>query len=107
MPLFRRDRLERDLDDELRFHLEREVEKHRQAGHSPEEASRRARAAFGSMSGTKDDSRDARGLAWLENSVQDLRYAVRGLRHRKVFAAGVVLTLGAGHRRQRHHVWRD
>ena len=94
--LFRRDRLERDLDDELRFHLEREVEKERQAGHAPEEASRRARAAFGSVSGIKDDSRDARGLVWLETTAQDLRYALRGLRNRQAFAAGVVLTLALG-----------
>ncbi len=94
--LFRRERLERDLDDELRFHLEREVEKHRQAGLPPEEAERRARAAFGSVSGYKDDSRDARGLAWLETTLQDLRYALRGLRNRKAFASGVVLTLALG-----------
>jgi putative ABC transport system permease protein len=94
--LFQRNQLERDLDDELRFHLEREVAKHRQAGLSPEEAARRARAAFGSVSGIKDDARDARGLVWLETIVQDLRYAVRGLRNRKTFAAGVVLTLALG-----------
>jgi predicted permease len=96
LALFRRDRLERDLDDELQFHLDREAEKHRQAGLPVEEASRRARAAFGSVSGIKDDSRDARGLIWLETTLQDLRYAVRGLRNRKVFAAGVVLTLALG-----------
>lgn len=94
--LFRRSRMEQELDEELRFHLEREAQKHRQTGLAPEEAARRARAAFGSVSGIKDDSRDARGLVWLETTVQDLRYALRGLRHRKIFAAGVVLTLGLG-----------
>src|SRR6187401_3420573 len=88
-----RDRLERDMDDELRHHLELEKQKHLRAGLSPAEAQRLARASFGSLSGTKDDARDARGLAVLDTTLQDLRYAVRGLRRRKVFAAGVILTL--------------
>ncbi|HKP27862.1 MAG TPA: ABC transporter permease, partial [Gemmatimonadales bacterium] len=94
--LLHRDRLERDMNDELRHHLEREEEKQLRAGLSPEEARRQARAAFGSVSGTRDDARDARGLVFLDTTLQDLRYALRGLRRRKVFAAGVILTLALG-----------
>src|SRR6187200_1394137 len=94
--LFTPGRLEREMDDELRHHLEREEEKHLRAGRSPEEARRRARAAFGSVSATRDEARDARGLVFLDSTLQDLRYTLRGLRRRKVFAAGVILTLALG-----------
>ena len=59
--LFRRDRLEQELDTELSFHLQKEAEKHLATGVSPDEARRRARAAFGAVQGAKDDARDARG----------------------------------------------
>ena len=94
--LFNRGRLERDMEDELRHHLELEKQKHLHAGLSPDEAQRRAHASFGSVSGTKDNARDARGLVFLDTTLQDLRYALRGLRRHKVFAAGVILTLGLG-----------
>ena len=94
--LFRRDTLDRELDAELRFHLDKEIEKHVRAGLSPDEARRRARAEFGAVEGIKDDTRDSRGLVALENMAQDLRYAARGLASNPVFTAGVVLTLGLG-----------
>jgi predicted permease len=94
--LFRRGRVERELDDELRFHLERETEKHVAAGVPREEAARRARLAFGGVEGIKDDTRDSRGLVFFDTMAQDLRYAIRGLRARKAFTLGVVLTLGLG-----------
>lgn len=94
--LFRRDTMDRELDAELRFHLEQEVEKHVRAGMTPDEARRRARASFGAVEGIKDDTRDARGLVALESMAQDLRYAARGLAVQPVFTAGVVLTLGLG-----------
>ena len=94
--LFRRDVMDRELDAELRFHMEKETEKHVQAGMAPDEANRQARASFGALEGIKDDTRDARGLVALENMAQDLRYAARGLVKQPVFTAGVVLTLGLG-----------
>src|SRR3982750_85309 len=73
--LFRRGSMERDLDDELRFHLERETEKLVRSGMSPADAARHARLAFGGVERIKDDSRDVRGVAWIDALTQDTRYA--------------------------------
>jgi putative ABC transport system permease protein len=94
--VFSRDAVERELDDELRFHIEREAEKYVAAGMTPDAALRMARIGFGGVDQVKDDARDARGITWLEILVQDTRYAVRGLRARPGFTAAVVVTLGLG-----------
>jgi putative ABC transport system permease protein len=94
--LVRRADLEAELEAELRHHLDREAEKYQAAGLPPEEARRRASIAFGGVDRTKEESRDARGLIFLETLWQDARYAVRTLRRSPVFTGGVVLTLGLG-----------
>jgi hypothetical protein len=94
--LLARGRMERELDAELHFHLERETEKLMRQGVPHAEAERKARAAFGGVERIKDDTRDTRGVATLESVLQDLRYAARGLRMRSAFSAGVILTLGLG-----------
>src|SRR5688500_1896882 len=94
--LFARGRMERELDTELHFHLERETEKLMRQGVPRAEAERQARVAFGGVERIKDDARDSRGVATLEGVLQDLRYAARGLRTRTAFSAGVILTLGLG-----------
>ena len=94
--LFRRSAMERELAEELRFHLEREAEKYQRAGALPEEALRRARLAFGGVDVAKEESRDARGTVLLETMLRDVRYALRGLKARPGFTLGVVLTLGLG-----------
>jgi putative ABC transport system permease protein len=88
--------LERELDDELRFHLEREAERLERNGLSRDDAVRRARLAFGGVERAKEASRDARGTTLVETTVQDLGYAIRGLRAKPGFTVGVVLTLGLG-----------
>ena len=72
--ILRRGVVERDLDDELRFHIEREAEKYVAQGMTPDEAMRRARSAFGGLDQIKEDARDTRGVGWIENFFQDLRY---------------------------------
>lgn len=94
--LFQRRAMDRELDAELQFHIDKETEKHLAAGVPPDEARRRARATFGAMAATREESRDARGLVWLEQAASDLRYAVRSLSARPVFAGGVIATLALG-----------
>jgi predicted permease len=94
--VFKRSALEHDIDEELQFHLEQEAAKLEAKGLSPAEAMRQARLAFGGVERIKDDTRDVSGVSWLETLLQDLRYAMRGLRARPLFTTAVVLTLGLG-----------
>ena len=94
--LFRRGTMERELDDELRFHLEQEAAKYERTGMPRDEAWRRARIAFGGIDRAKEESRSGRGTALIESTFQDLRYAARGIKAAPIFAAGVILTLGLG-----------
>jgi len=88
--------MESELDDELRFHWERETEKLVRAGLERHEAERQARLALGGMDPVKEACREARGIAALETAAQDIRYAMRGMRRRPAFAVAAVLTLGFG-----------
>ena len=96
--LFRRRRLEDDLDDELRSHLEMAVELNLSKGMSPEEARREALRGFGGVEQTKELYRDQRGLPMLETMFQDLRFGLRLLRRSPGFSSLAILclTLGIG-----------
>ena len=94
--LFRRGAVERELDAELRFHIDRETEKLVREGLSRGEAQRRARATFGGLERIKDDTRDAHGVALVAELGADLRYAIRTLAAHKAFTFGVMVTLALG-----------
>ena len=94
--LLDRDRLDRELDEELSFHIEREAERHERAGLTREDALRRARAEFGRLDRVKEASRRARGTMALESVLRDLRIAARRLRRAPGFVAAAVLVLALG-----------
>jgi predicted permease len=95
--IFRRSKMEDELDTELRFHLEREAEElERRRGVSRADAERLARVEFGGLELTKEQAREARGTALLEQLLQDARYACRTLRKEPAFTLTIVLLLGLG-----------
>ena len=96
--LFRRRRLEDDLEEELRSHLEMAVDLNLRRGKSAEDARREAFRNFGGFEQTKEIYRDQRGLPMIETTVQDLRFGLRMLRRRPGFSilAILCLTLGIG-----------
>ena len=94
--LLRRPATENELDDELRFHLERQIDKYVRSGMSENEAVRRARLEFGGLDQVKDECREARGVSFVETLVHDLHYTARTLLHSPAFTACAVLTLALG-----------
>ncbi|MGC2660886.1 MAG: ABC transporter permease [Bryobacteraceae bacterium] len=93
--LFRR-KTEAELEEEFATHLEFEIRKHTGAGLSLDEAARRARVAFGAQESLKEECRDARGVCWLSNVAQDLRYAIRAFRRAPGFTGFVIAILALG-----------
>ena len=94
--LFRGDQLDRGLNVEMRFHIEMETEKNIALGLGPDEARTRALRSFGPMEKHKEETREARGVSWLESLAADLRYGARALVKRPGYAALAIVTLGLG-----------
>jgi len=88
--------MEEQLEEELCFHLEQHTNELIAQGHAPDDARRQARLALGGSEQVKEHCRDARGTRWLEDLLQDFRYAVRTLRNQTGFAAITVLILALG-----------
>jgi len=94
--LVRRRIVERELADELQFHLDQSIDKHIASGMTRADAVRRARLEFGGAAGVADACRDARGVALIETVLQDIRYGLRTLRRETVFSITAILTLALG-----------
>ena len=94
--LFRRERAEQRLEDELKFHLEQQIAENIAAGMNPQEARYAAMRTFGNPTFLKEETRDTWGWIWLEQIAQDLRYAARMLRKSPGVTATVVITEALG-----------
>ena len=94
--LFRRDEVEQQLDDELRFHLDREIEENLASGMTHEQARLAALRSFGNVDQSKEECRDARGVTLIEDLMRDVRYSIRLLIKNPTFTLIAVLTLALG-----------
>ena len=94
--LLRPDAAWKDLDDELRFHVEMEAARLRRDGLPSAEAQRQAMARFGGVERIKDETREARGTKLWEDMMQDLKYGLRMIVKNPVFSAVAIITLALG-----------
>ncbi|HUJ44367.1 MAG TPA: ABC transporter permease, partial [Opitutaceae bacterium] len=91
--LFRRNRFEADMAEEMRAHLERQAEANRAAGMPPDEARYAARRQFGGIDQIKETARAQRGWVWLEQTLRDVRYAGRMLCRNRGFTTAAAISL--------------
>src|SRR5690348_6777750 len=94
--LLKKNEMEKQLEKELRFHLDQHVADLVKQGRDPAEARRVAKLSLGGPEQVKEECRDARGTRWLDDFWQDCRYAVRTLRQKPGFAAVSLATLALG-----------
>ncbi|HVZ66405.1 MAG TPA: ABC transporter permease [Lacunisphaera sp.] len=94
--LFRRDKLDAEMQAEMRRHLELQAERNRATGMDAEEARFAAQRQFGNLASVQERCREARGLPWLEQLLRDLGLAARSLVRSQTHAVMVVLTLALG-----------
>src|SRR5262249_12594500 len=92
----RRNRFDRELEEEMRFHLEMKAEENLAAGISPEEARYKAQRQFGNQTLLREVSRDMWGIRSIETLFQDLRYGIRLLIKHKGFTTVAALSLALG-----------
>jgi putative ABC transport system permease protein len=94
--LFRRHRVEQELDEELRFHLDQQIAAHVGQGLPAVEAARRAAIEFGAVPQIREEHRDARGIALVDDLARDIRHGVRQLHRSPGFALAALTCLALG-----------
>jgi predicted permease len=94
--LFRRRQVEQELDEELRYHIDRQIEEHIAKGMTPEEARYAALRALGGIEQRKEECRDMRRVNYIDDLLRDLRYAGRNLRRNRGFATLAILIMALG-----------
>jgi predicted permease len=94
--LFKRDKFEQELDDELRYHLERDAEQNLKFGMNRDESQYAAFKAFGNLDRSKEECRDARGFMLVDDLIRDIRHSIRLLVKNPTFSLVAILTLTLG-----------
>src|SRR2546430_2245212 len=94
--LFRKNKTELDLSDELQFHLQNQIEEYVAQGMNPQEARRAALKSLGGLEQVKEECRDARKVNVIETFLQDVRFGLRMVRRAPGFTVLAVLCLALG-----------
>jgi putative ABC transport system permease protein len=94
--LIHKDAMEHELDEEMQYHLERDIEQKIKSGMSPEDARYAALKAFGGFDQSKEECRTARGVTFVEDILRDVSYSIRVLLKSYAFTVVVIVTLALG-----------